>query len=61
MKANKCHHCGSKHDLTIWRECGTWGRKMATCGECKANGKMDAAASSTAYSKTLGRMVTIPA
>jgi len=38
-KAIKCHHCGSKSHLTTRRECGTWGREIAVCAECAANGK----------------------
>lgn len=37
MKATntKCHKCGSKEDLIQFRECGTWGRPLAVCQQCK--------------------------
>ena len=38
-KKTKCHKCGCSDNLTVKRDCGTWGREIATCNECKTNEK----------------------
>jgi hypothetical protein len=41
MKGNQksktaCAHCGDKSAHLVGRDCGTWGRPVYLCAECKA-------------------------